>query len=210
MGIAPPLKLWERGKYNQRRLRDEYAMRTGPDTRLTPSSSRASLVRAAPTVHAPSRTHCMQSPPTCPFTGLSTIFPWSIPSTRSRFSVAPAIGSSGSRPPGYLSITTTSRRSSGKSQGQRYVQTWHGTPLKKLARHAPSRYLSASYPMLMEREARDVGRPARTKRVCGRRPTRGLWVRGRGPDARLPTQRCSGCAGLWQCRSVNESGRIWG
>ena len=33
------------------------------------------------------------------------------------------------------------------------MQTWHGTPLKKLARHAPNRYLSASYRSLMERES---------------------------------------------------------
>ncbi|WP_427018999.1 bifunctional glycosyltransferase/CDP-glycerol:glycerophosphate glycerophosphotransferase [Pseudarthrobacter sp. P1] len=40
-----------------------------------------------------------------------------------------------------------------KQPGQRYVQTWHGTPLKKIGLDAPIANLSASYRKLMEREA---------------------------------------------------------
>ncbi|WP_407316954.1 CDP-glycerol glycerophosphotransferase family protein [Isoptericola halotolerans] len=40
-----------------------------------------------------------------------------------------------------------------KRDGQRYIQTWHGTPLKKIGRHVPSDNLSMTYRRLMEREA---------------------------------------------------------
>ncbi len=42
-----------------------------------------------------------------------------------------------------------------KHPGQRYVQTWHGTPLKRIGRDVPSTSLSLSYRALMEREVRD-------------------------------------------------------
>ena len=41
-----------------------------------------------------------------------------------------------------------------KREGQIYVQTWHGTPLKKIGNHTPLANLSASYRRLMEREAK--------------------------------------------------------
>lgn len=40
-----------------------------------------------------------------------------------------------------------------KRQGQFYVQTWHGTPLKKIGNHTPVANLTASYRRLMQREA---------------------------------------------------------
>ncbi|AIY00862.1 hypothetical protein ART_1263 [Arthrobacter sp. PAMC 25486] len=40
-----------------------------------------------------------------------------------------------------------------KSIGQFYLQTWHGTPMKKIGLDAPTRYISPSYRQLMEREA---------------------------------------------------------
>lgn len=40
-----------------------------------------------------------------------------------------------------------------KREGQVYIQTWHGTPLKKIGNHTPVANLSASYRRLMEREA---------------------------------------------------------
>lgn len=40
-----------------------------------------------------------------------------------------------------------------KQPGQRYVQTWHGTPLKKIGNDVPSGNLSISYRELMKREA---------------------------------------------------------
>ena len=40
-----------------------------------------------------------------------------------------------------------------KRMGQFYVQTWHGTPLKKIGNHTPIANLSASYRRLMKREA---------------------------------------------------------
>ncbi|WP_267784659.1 bifunctional glycosyltransferase/CDP-glycerol:glycerophosphate glycerophosphotransferase [Paenarthrobacter ureafaciens] len=40
-----------------------------------------------------------------------------------------------------------------KNPGQKYVQTWHGTPLKKIANDVVSSQLSLSYMKLMEREA---------------------------------------------------------
>jgi CDP-glycerol glycerophosphotransferase len=42
-----------------------------------------------------------------------------------------------------------------KRADQRYLQTWHGTPLKRIGRDVPSRSLSLSYRALMEREVRD-------------------------------------------------------
>ncbi|MCS4594594.1 bifunctional glycosyltransferase family 2 protein/CDP-glycerol:glycerophosphate glycerophosphotransferase [Brevibacterium sediminis] len=36
---------------------------------------------------------------------------------------------------------------------QFYIQTWHGTPLKKIGRHVPAKSLSLSYRQLMAREA---------------------------------------------------------
>lgn len=40
-----------------------------------------------------------------------------------------------------------------KHPGQRYLQTWHGTPLKKIGRDMPLTHLSLSYRALMQREA---------------------------------------------------------
>ncbi|MGO4385535.1 bifunctional glycosyltransferase/CDP-glycerol:glycerophosphate glycerophosphotransferase [Specibacter sp. RAF43] len=40
-----------------------------------------------------------------------------------------------------------------KNPAQFYLQTWHGTPLKKIGLDAPKEYLSASYRRLMSREA---------------------------------------------------------
>lgn len=40
-----------------------------------------------------------------------------------------------------------------KTQGQKYLQTWHGTPLKKIANDIPTNTLSLSYIQLMRREA---------------------------------------------------------
>lgn len=40
-----------------------------------------------------------------------------------------------------------------KSPGQYYLQTWHGTPLKKIGVDAPHGYISPSYRYLMERES---------------------------------------------------------
>lgn len=40
-----------------------------------------------------------------------------------------------------------------KRFGQIYIQTWHGTPLKKIGNHTPVANLSASYRRVMEREA---------------------------------------------------------
>lgn len=42
----------------------------------------------------------------------------------------------------------------GKRPGQQYVQTWHGTPLKRIGNHVPDANLSITYRRLMEREAR--------------------------------------------------------
>ncbi|MBD7994480.1 CDP-glycerol glycerophosphotransferase family protein [Arthrobacter sp. Sa2CUA1] len=41
-----------------------------------------------------------------------------------------------------------------KSPGQFYLQTWHGTPLKKIGLDAPQRALALSYRDLLQREAR--------------------------------------------------------
>lgn len=41
-----------------------------------------------------------------------------------------------------------------KRPGQRYVQTWHGTPLKKIGLDAPQHSISPSYRRLMSREAK--------------------------------------------------------
>ncbi|CEA08458.1 CDP-glycerol:poly(glycerophosphate) glycerophosphotransferase [Arthrobacter saudimassiliensis] len=40
-----------------------------------------------------------------------------------------------------------------KREGQFYIQTWHGTPLKKIGHHTPRLNITASYRALMEREA---------------------------------------------------------
>lgn len=40
-----------------------------------------------------------------------------------------------------------------KRPGQFYVQTWHGTPLKRIGNHVPARNLSLSYRELMKRES---------------------------------------------------------
>ena len=40
-----------------------------------------------------------------------------------------------------------------KDPGQVYLQTWHGTPLKRIGRDVPSRQVSLSYRDLMDREA---------------------------------------------------------
>lgn len=40
-----------------------------------------------------------------------------------------------------------------KKPGQTYVQTWHGTPLKRIGKHVPAGNLSLSYRKLMQREA---------------------------------------------------------
>jgi CDP-glycerol glycerophosphotransferase len=40
-----------------------------------------------------------------------------------------------------------------KRPGQSYVQTWHGTPLKRIGHHVPGASLSITYRRLMEREA---------------------------------------------------------
>ncbi|MFV2145934.1 bifunctional glycosyltransferase/CDP-glycerol:glycerophosphate glycerophosphotransferase [Isoptericola sp. G70] len=41
-----------------------------------------------------------------------------------------------------------------KRAGQCYVQTWHGTPIKRIGNHVPSGGLTMTYRRLMEREAR--------------------------------------------------------
>ena len=154
VGIAPPLKLWERGKYNQRRLRDEYAMRTGPDT-LTDAVFFESFAGKSCTdspraisdaLHAKSA----NVPIYWSINDFSVEYPeYAVPVLRGsrdwfvRLKTSRILVNNNNFPSFFR-----------KSEGQRYVQTWHGTPLKKLARHAPSRYLSASYRMLMEREAR--------------------------------------------------------
>lgn len=40
-----------------------------------------------------------------------------------------------------------------KKSGQKYIQTWHGTPLKRIGNDAPKRHLSLSYLNLMQRES---------------------------------------------------------
>lgn len=42
-----------------------------------------------------------------------------------------------------------------KRPGQIYVQTWHGTPLKRIGNHVPSQNLSLTYRELMKREGED-------------------------------------------------------
>ena len=41
-----------------------------------------------------------------------------------------------------------------KRAGQKYIQTWHGTPLKRIGNDIPSAHLSLPYVKLMQREAR--------------------------------------------------------
>ena len=41
-----------------------------------------------------------------------------------------------------------------KRAGQKYIQTWHGTPLKRIGNDIPSTHLSLPYVKLMQREAR--------------------------------------------------------
>lgn len=41
-----------------------------------------------------------------------------------------------------------------KRAGQKYIQTWHGTPLKRIGNDIPSTHLSLPYVNLMQREAR--------------------------------------------------------
>ena len=154
VGIAPPLKLGERGKYNQRRLRDEYAMRTGPDA-LTDAVFFESFAGKSCTdspraisdaLHAKSA----NVPIYWSINDFSVEYPeYAVPVLRGsrdwfvRLKTSRILVNNNNFPSYFR-----------KSEGQRYVQTWHGTPLKKLARHAPTRYLSASYRRLMEREAR--------------------------------------------------------
>lgn len=40
-----------------------------------------------------------------------------------------------------------------KGSGQTYIQTWHGTPLKRIGNHVPGRNLSLRYRALMQKEA---------------------------------------------------------
>ena len=173
VGIAAPAQPWERGKYNQRRLRDEYAGGRGPDA-LTDAVLFESFAGKSCTdspraisdaLHAKARrrAHLLV------YRDFSVEYPeYAVPVLRGsrewfvRLKTSRYVVNNNNFPSFFR-----------KSEGQRYVQTWHGTPLKKLARHAPTRYLSASYRRLMEREAQMWDVLLRAKRFC----------RGRLPEA---------------------------
>lgn len=153
VGIAPPLQGGERGKYNQRRLRAEYATSTGAntltDTVLFESFGGKSCTDSpraiSDTLHAKSA----DVPIYWSINDFSVEYPeYAIPVLRGsrewfdRLKTSKVIVNNNNFPSFFR-----------KFEGQRYVQTWHGTPLKKLGKHAPNRYLSASYRTLMEREA---------------------------------------------------------
>jgi len=154
VGIAPPLKPGERGKFNQRRLRDEYAVRTGPDaladTVFFESFAGKSCTDSPRAISDALHAKSANVPIYWSINDYSVEYPeYAVPVLRGsrewfvRLKTSKIVVNNNNFPSFFR-----------KSEGQRYVQTWHGTPLKKLARHAPRRYLSAPYRRLMEREAR--------------------------------------------------------
>ena len=152
VGIAPPLEPAERGKYNQRRLRAEYAAATSPitDAVLFESFAGKSCTDSPRAISDALHAKSADLPIYWSINDFSVEYPeYAVPVLRgsrewfNRLQTSKMIINNNNFPPFFR-----------KSEGQQYVQTWHGTPLKKLARHAPNRYLSASYRRLMEREAR--------------------------------------------------------
>lgn len=154
VGIAPPLRQTERGKYNQRRLRAEYAATrasgTLTDTVFFESFAGKSCTDSPRAISDALHARSAGVPIYWSINDYSVEYPdYAIPVLRGslewfqQLKTAKIIVNNNNFPSFFR-----------KSEGQRYVQTWHGTPLKKLARHAPNRYLSASYRRLMEREAR--------------------------------------------------------
>jgi CDP-glycerol glycerophosphotransferase len=154
VGIAAPLQPSERGKYNQRRLRDEYADARGSrsltDIVMFESFAGKSCTDSPRAISDALHAKAPDVPIYWSIADFSVEFPeYAVPVLRGSREWFIKLGTSrtivnNNNFPSYFR----------KSEGQFYVQTWHGTPLKKLARHAPSRYLSASYRRLMEREAR--------------------------------------------------------
>ncbi|MET1154077.1 CDP-glycerol glycerophosphotransferase family protein, partial [Arthrobacter sp.] len=151
--IMPPLKPGERGAYNQRRLREEYARTTGShaltDAVLFESFAGKSCTDSPRALSDALHARSPSVPIYWAIADFSVAYPdYAVPVLRG--SSEWYIRLKGSRT---VVNNNTFPAYFRKSEGQRYVQTWHGTPLKKLARHAPTRYLSASYRRLMEREA---------------------------------------------------------
>jgi CDP-glycerol glycerophosphotransferase (TagB/SpsB family) len=153
VGIAPPLGSGERGKYNQRLLREEYARPAGPpaltDGVLFESFSGKSCTDSPRALSDALHAESADVPIYWSINDFSVEYPtYAIPVLRgsrewfARLKTSKTVVNNNNFPFYFR-----------KSEGQRYVQTWHGTPLKKLARHAPNRYLSASYRRTMEREA---------------------------------------------------------
>jgi CDP-glycerol glycerophosphotransferase (TagB/SpsB family)/glycosyltransferase involved in cell wall biosynthesis len=152
--VAPPLSMGERGRHKQKQLQASYRRRTSEITEPD----------AAVLFESYGGTVCSDSPRAISdlmnARGSRDVLYWSI----SDFSVAypdyavPVVRGSAlwydalSRAqilvnnnnfPSYFT----------KSSNQRYLQTWHGTPMKKLGKDAPTGFLSASYRSLMERES---------------------------------------------------------
>ncbi|KUM41128.1 hypothetical protein AR539_00325 [Arthrobacter sp. EPSL27] len=151
--IMPPLQPEERGTYNQRRLRDEYAgkaaYRALTDAVLFESFAGKSCTDSPRALSDALHARSPAVPIFWSISDFSVEYPdYAVPVLRgsrewfTRLKTSGTVVNNNSFPAYFQ-----------KSEGQRYVQTWHGTPLKKLARHAPTRYLSASYRRRMEREA---------------------------------------------------------
>lgn len=153
VGIAAPLQPSERGKYNQRRLRDEYADARGSraltEIVMFESFAGKSCTDSPRAISDALHAKAPDLPIHWSIADFSVEFPeYAVPVLRGSREWFIMLGTSrtivnNNNFPSYFR----------KSEGQLYVQTWHGTPLKKLARHAPTRYLSASYRRLMERES---------------------------------------------------------
>ncbi|MGY2745985.1 glycosyltransferase involved in cell wall biosynthesis [Arthrobacter sp. UYCu723] len=153
VGIAPPFQRGERGKYNQRQLRDEYASAPEPDA-LTDGVLFESFAGKSCTDNPRALSDALQTK----FANVPVY--WSINDFSVEYPAYAIPVLRGSREWFHRLRTTKTVVNNNnfpfyfrKSAGQRYIQTWHGTPLKKLARHAPRRYISASYRRIMEREA---------------------------------------------------------
>ncbi|CAI3800251.1 bifunctional glycosyltransferase/CDP-glycerol:glycerophosphate glycerophosphotransferase [Pseudarthrobacter sp. MM222] len=152
VGIAPPLESGERGKYNQRRLRNEYVRAAGfhalTEGVLFESFSGKTCTDSPRALSDALHEKSPEVPIYWSINDFSVEYPtYAVPVLRGSREWFARLKTSGTvvnnnNFPFYFK----------KSEGQRYVQTWHGTPLKKLARHAPNRHLSASYRRTMERE----------------------------------------------------------
>ncbi|MFB9165057.1 bifunctional glycosyltransferase/CDP-glycerol:glycerophosphate glycerophosphotransferase [Arthrobacter psychrochitiniphilus] len=151
--IAPPLDLIDRSKFGQRRIHKRFQQYTSQTSmgHFVFESFNGKFCTDSPRAIA-DQLHKLDPEKVIYFsiTDFSVPYPaYAIPIVRGSAKWARIVQSAS-----YLINNNNFPFYFRKNSHQFYLQTWHGTPLKRIGLDAPMEYLSASYRSLMDREAK--------------------------------------------------------